>query len=100
MSLRGVLRGFGLKVGPTTPHLSEQHPGTGRRPHTVDDCRGAARGARHALRTMAEAGETSSITSAPRSSRPAVDDRTSKAVGAHFGLTLKKYQSGKTDVTG
>jgi transposase len=49
---------------------------------------------------MAEAGETSSITSAPRSSRPAVDDRTSKAVGAHFGLTLKKYQSGKTDVTG
>ena len=25
---------------------------------------------------------------------------TSKAVGAHFGLTPKKYQSGQTDVTG
>ena len=24
----------------------------------------------------------------------------SKAVGAHFGLTPKKYQSGETDVTG
>jgi hypothetical protein len=36
--------------------------------------------------------------------RSAVDDpqrfATSKAVGAHFGLTPKKYQSGETDVTG
>jgi transposase len=34
----------------------------------------------------------------------AVDDparfRSSKAVGAHFGLTPKKYQSGETDITG
>ena len=34
----------------------------------------------------------------------AVDDpsrfRTAKAVGAHFGLTPKRYQSGDTDVTG
>src|SRR3712207_5435136 len=34
----------------------------------------------------------------------AVDDpgrfRSSKAVGAHFGLTPKRYQSGETDVTG
>ncbi len=34
----------------------------------------------------------------------AVDDPTrfgrSRAVGAHFGLTPKKYQSGETDVTG
>ena len=34
----------------------------------------------------------------------AVDDpgrfRSSKAVGAHFGLTPRKYQSGETDVTG
>ena len=34
----------------------------------------------------------------------AIDDpgrfRSSKAVGAHFGLTPKKYQSGETDVTG
>jgi transposase len=26
--------------------------------------------------------------------------RSSKAAGAHFGLTPKKYQSGETDVTG
>jgi transposase len=36
--------------------------------------------------------------------RSAVDDPArfgkSKAVGAHFGLTPKKYQSGETDVTG
>ena len=34
----------------------------------------------------------------------AVDDpgrfRSSRAVGAHFGLTPKRYQSGETDVTG
>src|SRR3712207_6963219 len=34
----------------------------------------------------------------------AVDDpgrfRSSKAVGAHFGLTPKRYQSGETDVAG
>jgi len=34
----------------------------------------------------------------------AIDDparfRSSKTVGAHFGLTPKKYQSGETDVTG
>jgi hypothetical protein len=34
----------------------------------------------------------------------AIDDparfRSSKGVGAHFGLTPKKYQSGETDVTG
>jgi transposase len=34
----------------------------------------------------------------------AVDDpgrfRSSKAAGAHFGLTPRKYQSGETDVTG
>ena len=34
----------------------------------------------------------------------AIDDpgrfRSSKAVGAHFGLTPKKYQSGETDITG
>ena len=36
--------------------------------------------------------------------RTAVDDPgrfgASKAVGAHFGLTPKRYQSGETDVTG
>ncbi len=36
--------------------------------------------------------------------KPAIDDHarfsSSKAVGVHFGLTPKKYQSGETDVTG
>ena len=36
--------------------------------------------------------------------RTAVDEpgrfRSSRAVGAHFGLTPKRYQSGETDVTG
>src|SRR4051812_49473864 len=36
--------------------------------------------------------------------KTAVDDparfRTAKAVGAHFGLTPKRYQSGETDVSG
>jgi transposase len=36
--------------------------------------------------------------------KAAVDDpgrfRTAEAVGAHFGLTPKRYQSGETDVTG
>src|SRR4051794_41601232 len=36
--------------------------------------------------------------------KTAVDDparfRTAEAVGAHFGLTPKRYQSGETDVTG
>src|SRR4051812_49476877 len=36
--------------------------------------------------------------------KTAVDDparfRTAKAVGAHFGLTPKRYRSGETDVTG
>ena len=55
MSLRGVLRGFGLRSD-NTANLSEPDPRTGRRPrHTVDNCRSAARGARNAFRAMAEA---------------------------------------------
>ena len=71
---------------------------------------------------MAEAGKASPISGPGGSPRSATDDRTrrrpdrrvtyasaiddpgrfrsSKAVGAHFGLTPKKYQSGETDVSG
>jgi transposase len=76
-----MLRGFGLKVGPTTPRT----------------CAGRVRDlvAGHTtLSTIAEA-----LTYAA-----AIDDpgrfKSSKAVGAHFGLTPKRYQSGETDVTG
>jgi transposase len=31
---------------------------------------------------------------------PAADDGASKAIGAHFGLTPRKYQSGEVDRTG
>src|SRR6202023_2266861 len=93
MSLRGVLRGFGLKVGRTTPRTF------------VSRIRELVAG--HAtLSTVAEgllaAPGVGTIVALTYAS--AIDDpgrfRSSKAVGAHFGLTPKKYQSGETDVTG
>ena len=77
MSLRGLLRGFGLKVGPTTPRtfpgrireLVAGHP-------TLSTVAEALLAAKRAVRTMAEAGEAPSILGARRSSRAAVDDRT------------------------
>ena len=124
MSLRGVLRGFGLKVGPTTPRsfpgrireLVEGHP-------TLTAVAGALLAAREALgdrlrglekrlRDQARADERARLlTTAPGvgvivalTFAAAVDDparfRSSKAVGAHFGLAPRKYQSGETDVTG
>jgi len=124
MSLRGILRGFGLKVGHTTPRSFE-----GRVRELVDG---------HAtLLTVAEAlllarttlGEQLGklqkrlVSSARDDARArllmttpgvgvlvaltyvaAIDDpgrfKSSKAAGAYFGLTPKKYQSGETDVTG
>jgi transposase len=124
MSLRGVLRGFGLKVGPTTPRtfsgrireLVEGHP-------TLTVVAGALLAAREALgdqlrglekrlRDRAREDERARLLmTAPGvgvivalTFAAAVDDparfRSSKAVGAHFGLTPRKYQSGETDVTG
>jgi transposase len=124
MSLRGVLRGFGLKVGPTTPRsfpsrvreLVEGHP-------TLTAVAGALLAAREALgeqlrglekrlRDQArEDGRVRLLMTAPGVGAivaltfvAAVDDpgrfRSSKAVGAHFGLTPRKYQSGETEVTG
>src|SRR5215210_7268634 len=124
MSLRGVLRGFGLKVGPTTPRtfpgrireLVEGHP-------TLTVVAGALLAAREALgdqlrglekrlRDQAREDERARLLmTAPGvgvivalTFAAAVDDparfRSSKAVGAHFGLAPRKYQSGETDVTG
>jgi len=124
MSLRGVLRGFGLKVGPTTPRtfaarirvLVAGHPTLS----TVAEALLAARStlfeqwqqlekrlrslARedHRVRLLITAPGVGAIVGLTYVS--AIDDpsrfRSSKAVGAHFGLTPKKYQSGETDVTG
>src|SRR5215208_7608508 len=124
MSLRGVLRGFGLKVGPTTPRsfaarireLVEGHPTL----TAVADALLAARetlgeqlrGLEKRLRDQAREDERARrLMTTPGvgvivalTFVSAVDDpgrfRSSKAVGAHFGLTPKRYQSGETDLTG
>jgi len=124
MSLRGILRGFGLKVGPTTPKrfavrirelvaghatlevvassllamhevLLREFGSLEKRVRTVarDDAR---------VRLLMSAPGVGAIVALTYAS--AVDDpkrfKSSKAVGAHFGLTPKKYQSGETDVSG
>jgi transposase len=124
MSLRGVLRGFGLKVGPTTPQNFAARIGELVAGHTtlsvVAEALLAARNTLFAgwqklekrLRSLArEDRRVRLLMSAPGvgvivalTYVSAIDDpgrfRSSKTVGAHFGLTPKKYQSGETDVTG
>ena len=123
-SLRGTLRGFGLKVGRTTPMRF-----AGRiRELVVDHASlqviAEALLAAHAVllrelsdferrvRTMArQDARTRLLMSIPGvgtivalTFASAIDDparfTSSKRVGAHFGLTPKKYQSGETDYTG
>src|ERR1700750_2978052 len=124
MSLRGILRGFGLKVGPTTTRsfegrireLVEGHP-------TLLAVADALLLARATLGEQLGKLQKQVVSLARNDTRArllmttpgvgvlvaltyvaAIDDparfRSSKAVGAHFGLTPKKYQSGETDVTG
>ena len=124
MSLRGILRGFGLKVGPTTTRsfegrireLVEGHPTL----LAVADALLLARAtlgeqlgklqkrlvslARDDMRarllmTTPGVGVLVALTYVSAIDYPA-RFRSSKATGAHFGLTPKKYQSGETDVTG
>ena len=124
MSLRGVLRGFGLKVGPTTPRTFPNRIRELVAGHatlsTIAEALLAARGTlfeqwqklEKRLRSLArEDRRVRLLMTAPGvgpivglTYASAIDDpgrfRSSKAVGAHFGLTPKKYQSGETDVTG
>jgi len=124
MSLRGVLRGFGLKVGPTTARsfpgrareLVEGHPTLTAVTEALLAAREVLgeqlRGLEKRLRDQArEDGRIRLLTTAPGVGAivaltfvAAIDDpgrfRSSKAVGAHVGLTPKRYQSGETDVTG
>jgi transposase len=124
MSLRGVLRGFGLKVGPTTSRsfaarvraMVEQHP-------TLAVIAQALLAARETLRAQLQGLDKRLRDQAREDERArllmttpgvgvivaltfvaAIDDparfRSSKMVGAHFGLTPRRYQSGETDVTG
>ena len=124
MSLRGVLRGFGLKVGPTTARsfagrireLVGGHPtltAVAEALLAARDVLGAQlRGLDKRLCKQArEDNRARLLMTAPGvgvivalTFSAAVDDpcrfRSSKRVGAHFGLTPRKYQSGETDVTG
>ena len=124
MSLRGILRGFGLKVGLTTPRSFE-----GRVRELVDGHPTLLAVADALLLARVTLGEQLGklqkrlVSLARDDSRArvlmstpgvgvlvaltyvaAIDDpgrfKSSKAAGAHFGLTPRKYQSGETDVTG
>ena len=123
-SLRGLLRGFGLKVGKTTQRrfagriteLVAGQPGLELVAQALLAAHAVLLGEfnrldRHTqklaklhpqarlLMTTPAVGPIVALTYAA-----AIDDparfRSSKAVGAHFGLTPKKYQSGQTDYTG
>jgi transposase len=123
-SLRGILRGFGLKVGETTgrrfagriQELVAGHPNLEAiakamlAVHAVllRELNGFEKWVRRMARTNAKArllmstpgvGPIIALTYAS-----AVDDparfKSSKQAGAHFGLTPKRYQSGETDHTG
>jgi transposase len=124
LSIRGILRGFGLKVGEVSKgrfaaRIKELVAGH----EMLEAVIGAMLQARDGLRTefmrlhrrmlaivrgdavcrrlmtVPGVGALVAVTF-----ETAVDDpgrfRTAKAVGAHFGLTPKRYQSGETDVTG
>ncbi len=124
LSLRGLLRNFGLKVGKTTPRkyeariveLAAGHP-------VLADLAGGLLRARSALareyerldRQVRAAAKTSAearlLMTAPGVGvvvalgyASALDDpsrfRSSKRVGAYFGLSQRKYQSGEKDITG
>jgi transposase len=124
LCIRGILRGFGLKLGVVTRsgfearvrELVDGHP-------MLEQVAGPMLKARDALRTQFNTLHKQMLAFARRDAvcnrlmtvpgvspqvaltfRSAVDDPSrftrSKAVGAHFGLTPKKHQSGETDVTG
>ncbi|MGY3486002.1 transposase [Bradyrhizobium sp. USDA 4011] len=123
-SLRGVLRGFGLKVGATTERtfaerireLVAGHPGLEVVAQALLEAHAVLRREFNSLdkqvQKLAKSHPQARLLMTTPSVGPivaltyasAVDDpkrfRSSKATGAHFGLTPKKYQSGETDYTG
>jgi transposase len=124
MSLRGILRGFGLKVGKTTPkqfdgrirELVTGHPTLEVIAEEMLCARAALRrafnGFEKRVRVMARHdAKARLLMSTPGVGAivalgfaSAIDDparfKSSKSVGAHFGMTPKKYQSGETDYSG
>ena len=123
LGVRGLLRGFGLKVGTIgkarfAPRIRELVSGHGMLERVVEPMlrardalraeldslhrqvlvRARADAVCRRLMTVPGVGAVVALTF-----RSAVDDpgrfRSSKTVGAHFGLTPRKYQSGETDIT-
>jgi transposase len=124
LSIRGLLRGFGLKVGEVSKgRFAARVEGLVAGHEMLEAVIGAMLRAREGLRaefarlhrrmlaiarddvvcrrlmTAPGVGALVAVTF-----KAAVDDpgrfRTAKAVGAHFGLTPKRYQSGETEVSG
>jgi transposase len=123
-SLRGILRGFGLKVGKTTrtnfagriEELVKAHPNL----QTIGQALLRARavllaefsGFEKRVRAMSRLHEKARLLISTPAVGPivsltfacAIDDpsrfTSSKQAGPYFGLTPKKYQSGQTDYTG
>jgi transposase len=123
-SLRGILRGFGLKVGHTTARsfavrireLVERQANL----ETIAQALLAVHavllrefnGFERRVRTMAREHVKAKLLMTTPAVGPivaltyagAIDDparfKSSKQAGAHFGLTPRKYQSGQTDITG
>jgi transposase len=122
--LRGILRGFGLKVGKTTNLSFAKRIRELVANQASLEMIAAALLSIHAVllrelkafekqvRSMARSdAKTRLLMSTPAvgpivalTYASAIDDperfKSSKRVGAHFGLTPRKYQSGQTDVTG
>jgi transposase len=123
LSIRGTLRGFGLKVGKIgrvgfeahVAELAAGHAVLREFMHSLLDARSALRGEvarlerrlREIVRdamcrrfmTVPGVGAVTALTV-----RAGIDDpsrfRSSKLVGAHFGLTPRRYRSGETDISG
>ena len=124
LSLRGLLRNFGLKVGKTTPRTYEPrilqlvggHP-------TLEAIAGAMLEVRQTLRrqfnqldrrvrALARESQCARLLMTTHGVGPvvaldyasALDDparfKSSRKVGCYFGLTQRRYQSGQTDIAG
>jgi transposase len=123
-SLRGILRGFGLKVGKTTrtnfagriEELAKGHPNLQTIGQALLRVRAVLlaefNGFEKRVRAMSRLHEKARLlmstpavgTIVSLTFACAIDDpsrfTSSKQVGPYFGLTPKKYQSGETDYTG
>jgi transposase len=124
MSLRGILRGFGLKVGRTTKagfaarimDLTEHHPALRAIAKALLAVHEALLreldGFERQVRKLAKGDARARLVMTAPGVGPivgltyvaAIDDparfASSKRVGAHFGMTPRKYQSGEMDVAG